>query len=233
MIKFGSGGKQRIAVRKLTRERKRSIIGDKKKEKALESIKKMKIWRAIKTILYLILAVFVAVFFDWLLENVRYVVGPLMILYGTESIVMHFVLKRKVSEENEFFWGEFEVMLGVVLLLADGISYESTCIIWAIWSIFRETRELEEIFKRIEKKIPVILDLAESVCSIIISVVLIINPGEKHIAVHAIFLIVELVSTVLLPYFREYYEKRRKEQTPKTLKGKIDEGERETLKDGK
>lgn len=181
----------------------------------------MKKWQIIKTVLYFLLAVLVGVFFNVLLDNVRYVVGPLMIVYGLESIVVHLALKKKFSEENECFRGVFEVMLGVLLLLSKEISYESACIIWAIWSIFRETRELEEIFKRIEHKIPVIVDLAESVFSIIISILLILNPEEYHIAIHAVFLIVELISTVSLPYFRSYYIKRNGKLKPDELKAEL------------
>ena len=78
----------------------------------------MKKWQIIKTVLYFLLAVLVGVFFNVLLENVRYVVGPLMIVYGLESIVVHLALKKKFSEENECFRGVFEVMLGVLLLLS-------------------------------------------------------------------------------------------------------------------
>ena len=62
----------------------------------------MKKWQIIKTVLYFLLAVLVGVFFNVLLENVRYVVGPLMIVYGLESIVVHLALKKKFSEENLF-----------------------------------------------------------------------------------------------------------------------------------
>mgnify|MGYP005914899011 FL=1 len=54
----------------------------------------MKKWQIIKTVLYFLLAVLVGVFFNVLLENVRYVVGPLMIVYGLESIVVHLALKK-------------------------------------------------------------------------------------------------------------------------------------------
>ena len=40
----------------------------------------MKKWRIIKAALYVVLAILVGVFFNTLLENVKYVVGPLMII---------------------------------------------------------------------------------------------------------------------------------------------------------
>ena len=183
----------------------------------------MKKWEIIKAVLYIVLAILVGVFFDTLLENVKYVVGPLMIIYGLESIIVHLALKKRFSEENEFFWGIFEMMLGLLLLFAKEISYESDCIIWAIWSIFRETRELEEIFQRIKHKIPVFIDLAESIFSICISITLILNPGKHHVAIHAIFLIAELVTTVTLPFFREWYVKKFGKKLPGEVKEELGE----------
>ena len=81
----------------------------------------MKKWRIIKAVLYIVLAILVGVFFDTLLENVKYVVGPLMIIYGLESIIVHLALKKRFSEENEFFWGIFEIMLGLLLLFSKEI----------------------------------------------------------------------------------------------------------------
>lgn len=181
----------------------------------------MKKWRIIKAALYVVLAILVGVFFNTLLENVKYVVGPLMIIYGLESIIVHLALKKRFSEENEFFWGIFEIMLGLLLLFAKEISYESDCIIWAIWSIFRETRELEEIFQRIKHRIPVFIDLAESIISICISITLILNPGEHHVAIHAVFLIVELITTVTLPFFREWYVKKFGKKLPGEVKEEL------------
>lgn len=173
----------------------------------------MKTWRIIRTVLYLAMAVVVGIFFRTFLDNVKYVVGPLMIVYGLESVILHLVQKKKFSEENEFFWGVFEIMLGTLLLTAKDISYESDCIIWAIWSIFRETGELEEISRYMKQKgagykVLVGVDLAESVFAIIISITLILNPGELHVAVHTVFLIVELITTVTIPFFRDIYEKK-------------------------
>lgn len=172
----------------------------------------MKLWRYIKTGLYLTLSVLIVIFFDALLDNVRYVVGPLMILYGVESIAVHLALCKKFSEENNFFWGIFEVMLGVILIFSKEISYGSACIIWAIWTIFRETKELEEIFKLINKKIPVFVNLIESVLAIVFSITMVFEPVRHHVTIHAVFLIVELVTTVILPYFNEFYVKRREKR---------------------
>lgn len=173
----------------------------------------MKTWRIARTVLYLTMAVLTGIFFETFLDNVKYVVGPLMIVYGLESMFLHLTGRKEFSKESDAFWGVFEIMLGSLLLIADKISYESGCVIWAVWSIFRETGELEEIFQRIKHKsmgykIIVYIDLAESVFAIIISVTFILNPDEIHVAVHMIFLIVELVTTVMIPIFRDLYENR-------------------------
>lgn len=50
---------------------------------------------------------------------------------------------------------------------------------------------------------------------------MILNPEEHHIAIHAVFLIVELISTVSLPYFRSYYIKRNGKLKPDELKAEL------------
>ena len=114
---------------------------------------------------------------------------------------------------NEFFYGTIQMSLGLIILLflKDEVSsqdYQSICIIWAVWSILRESREIEEAVIKMCKRIPVFLDLMESIVCIVFSILLIINPNEHHALIHIYLLSVELFTICLFPLLGDIYAKR-------------------------
>ena len=52
------------------------------------------VWKLIKTIVYIILAILVVVFRKSLVKEVGYLVGSLMMMYGIEKVIIYIVEKR-------------------------------------------------------------------------------------------------------------------------------------------
>ena len=84
-----------------------------------------------------------------------------------------------------------------------------TCVIWAAWSILREAFEIKELFLKIKSVVLTIISGIESIAVIVLSVMLILEPGEHHAMIHLYLLLVELVLTPLVPLLDEVIEERK------------------------
>lgn len=166
----------------------------------------------IKLIVFVILGVVVFVFRETFVEHLKYFIGGLMLLYAVEEILFEIIYSRKhFFHKEKVYLGLIELILGLVLLIAN-VSYESVCIIWAVWSILRESYEIKEIIAELKCWVPRILSGVESIAVIVFSVMLILEPGEHHAMIHLYLLLVELVLTPLVPLLDELiYEKTHKE----------------------
>ncbi len=179
----------------------------------------MKIWKPVKAVLWTIAAILVLVFREQFVHSLNYLVGSLMVVYGVEACVLHLVLKKSFKKNNRFFWGLLEILLGIVVLCfgdlgeSGSVEYTSVCVVWAVWSMLRESLELEESVIEIFHKEPVFLSIAESLVGITLSILLIINPSEHHASTHVILLFFELLTTGLIfPGLKEivHYVKKKK-----------------------
>lgn len=63
----------------------------------------MKNWTFIKCVLYVVFSVLILIFHIELVQNLKYLIGFLMILYGLEQVIVHLVIKKKFDEANRFF----------------------------------------------------------------------------------------------------------------------------------
>lgn len=168
-------------------------------------------YNLIKLAVYTVLAVLVFVFREKLVENLKFFIGGLMVLYAVEEIlfiVLHHV--HHILHEDKVYLGFIELVLGVVLLCVK-VSYESVCIIWATWSILRESYEIKEIACELKNIVPKIISGVESLVIIVFSILLIIEPTEHHAMIHLYLLLAELVISPLTPLLDEILTKKKKE----------------------
>lgn len=163
----------------------------------------------IKLAVCIALAVLVFIFRETLIEHLKYFIGGLMILYSTEEIIFEIIYtKRHILHGEKIYLGFIELLLGLSLLILN-ISYESVCVIWAIWSIMREAYEIKEIITEMKCIIPRILSAVESIAVIVFSILLILKPGEHHAMIHLYLLLVELLFSPLIPLLDELLEKKK------------------------
>ena len=172
----------------------------------------MKIYGAIRTVLFWALAALALVFVATLaeIEVLRYFIGGLMVLYGVEEILYTVFKNKRHFVLHGLFWNVTEVIIGLVLIVfvETGdveVTYAVVCASWAIWSILREARELYELVKELKEhklipcKIVAVLNLVESLTVIALSLTMLIEPGEHHAKIHLYLLAVELFTKALFP----------------------------------
>lgn len=169
---------------------------------------------AIKLSVYLALAVCVFVFREFLVEHLKFFIGGLMALYGVEALLFEIVFKDKhFWHSDKIYLGFIEIVFGVVLLVSPIEEFAYVCLIWATWSIVRESFEIKELVTEIKSWTLTIISGIESITVIVLSVSLILEPGEHHAMIHMYLLLFELLLTPLVPLLDEIIlEKKHKKQ---------------------
>ena len=102
--------------------------------------------------------------------------------------------------------GITQLFIGTVLFLVSR-DIIKVCLIWGVWSILRESKEMAEAIENIVKNRLGILNVIESVIVIILSFLLILEPNEEHVRLHVILLGIELI-TVVVFFFLELLRDR-------------------------
>ena len=169
----------------------------------------------IKLIIYVALAVCVFIFREYLIENLKWFIGSLMLMYGIEEILFEIVFKDKhFWHKDKIYLGFIEIVFGIVLLCSP-LNVEVTCVIWATWSIVRESFEIKELVTEIKSWTLTIISGIESIAVIVFSVMLILEPGEHHAMIHMYLLLFELVLTPLIPLLDEILLERKAKKLEK------------------
>lgn len=186
-----------------------SLSSDMEKEKS--HIK----YLAIKLGVYALLAVLVFVFRETLVTCLKFFIGGLMLLYGLEEILFEIVFKDKhFWHQNKIYLGFIEIVFGIVLLCSP-LDMEAICIIWATWSIVRESFEVKELVTEIKSWTLTIISGLESIAVIVLSVMLILEPIEHHAMTHIYLLLFELVLNPLIPMLDEIILERKEKKLAK------------------
>ena len=167
----------------------------------------------VKLCVFVILAVLVFISRDKQVEHLKPFIGALMVFYGVEGLFyeaffhhLHFI------HETKSYLGLIELIFGIVLIVSP-LAFEYVCIIWATWSIVRESYELKELVSDIKTIPPRIISGAESIAVIVFSVMLILEPGEHHALIHMSLLVIELLLnplTVILDELLVYFKAKKK-----------------------
>jgi uncharacterized membrane protein HdeD (DUF308 family) len=166
----------------------------------------------VKLIIYVALAVSVFIFREHLVEHLKYFIGGLMLLYGLEEILFEIIFRDKhFWHKDKIYLGIIEITFGITLLIINlpyEADYEAVCVVWATWSIVRESFEIKELVTEIKSWTLTILSGAESLAVIVLSVMLILEPTEHHAMIHVYLLLLELVLTPLIPLLDEIFTKK-------------------------
>lgn len=159
----------------------------------------MKTFRLSRLICFVVGAVLLLVFNEFFLHNLRWFIGGLIVLYGSLGILALLLAKVKpIYEGQGFLFFSVEILLGLITLCFIK-EYATVCVIWAVWSIIRESIELEEIVARELHPVLAVISGLESVAVVVLSVMLMIEPGEHHAMIHSYLLVVELILASLIP----------------------------------
>lgn len=163
----------------------------------------MKAYKFIKLAIFIAFSVLLLVFKNDLVADLNYFVGSLVLAFGLEStIVISIVSKKQAIKSIKFSFSIFEMILGLTILTAVK-NFEFVCVMWAVWSILRQSIDIHEVLSGEVKGVLAVLLFVQSVVSIVFSILLIITPTEHHAVSHIYLLIAELLVIALPPVVDE------------------------------
>ena len=166
-------------------------------------------YHLVKLIVCVIGAIIIFVFREQIVEHLKYFIGGLMLVYGVEEIAFEFYCHHlKLYKKGKTYLGLVELILGLTTLIMP-LEYSAVCIIWATWSIVRESHEIKELVTEIVSVPLTIISGLESIAVIVLSIMLIAEPTHHHAMIHIYLLLVELILTPLVPMLDEYFESKK------------------------
>ena len=169
-------------------------------------------YNLIKLAIYIVFMVLIFIFRHYLVGIIKYYIGTVMLIYGFEELVYSLIFHGKhFFHEEKMYLGTVEIVLGFVMIFVP-MEYASACVIWATWSIIRESYELREMVLEIKHIIPKIITGVESVTAIVFSIMMIITPSEHHALIHTYLLVVELFLAPLVPLLDEVLTNSKEEE---------------------
>lgn len=164
---------------------------------------RMKWYKWMQFFLYILAAIAIFIFRHEFMGGVGYLVGGVVMVYSVEEFCVMLAQKKYAHLAGSVIQGTIALLL---ILTADDLA--RVCVIWGVWSIIREGRELTEAILHLKTKRLAILDVAESVVVLVLSVFLVMEPGEHHAYAHLILLGIELILEVTFPLMEKLVQRR-------------------------
>ena len=185
-----------------------------------------KLLRWSKGILYIFAAVMIFLFHEEIIPHVAFLVGGVVLAYALEELI-YLLAERHFADIAESL---IQIVLAILLFLVhDDII--KICVIWGVWSIIREGREMTRALVHLKTKRLALVDIAESVTVTVLSAFLVLEPGHHHAKIHLILLGIELLLEILFPLLEKGLDRlltRRKQsksasQTKENAKETVDD----------
>ncbi|MBR1868216.1 MAG: hypothetical protein IJ800_06560 [Clostridia bacterium] len=158
----------------------------------------MKQWQIIKTILYTLAGIAVLIFHDSIMDFVGYIVGAVIVAYSVDVLIVSVIKKTYIGENLFLFGGLIHLFIGIIIFIVSD-DLVKICLVWAVWSIIREGKELSESIHRLASKKPSLINAIESVVIIYMSFSMILEPNSHHAHLHVVLLGIELILEVAFP----------------------------------
>ena len=174
----------------------------------------MKPSKIIRAAAYVAAGLAIIILHKALVAYAGYVVGCIVVLYALEELIRCALNKSLFKEDGSLFEDIVEIIIGVLLILTAS-DIIKVCLIWGVWSIIRESREMTGAIRRILKRRPGIINVAESVVVIVMSAMMILEPGEHHATVHMFLLGIELILEIVFEAVEFIYERKLAEREEK------------------
>nr|MBO4517643.1 hypothetical protein [Clostridia bacterium] len=168
----------------------------------------MQKWQISKAVLYLVAAILIFIFNQSITPYAGILVGAVVCVYAFEELIVSAVNKKLFSDTFHLFDGIAQILIGVILFL---VSYDiiKVCLVWGVWSVLRESKELAVAVKSVITKRLGFLSAIESVVVIVLSFMMILEPSEHHAHLHVILLGVELITVVLFYFMERFIDGKR------------------------
>lgn len=172
----------------------------------------------IEIVVFAISSIFILIFRNELITNIKYFVGAIMVFDGFHELAQEVLFyRKKFWAADKFALGLIDILFGVILISIPTLEYAVICAIWASWSIVKESYDIKETITEI-KYIPAkIISAIESVVIIAFSVTLIMEPGENHAMVHLYLFIFEIIFSPVIVIIDEYAERYARKKALKNM----------------
>lgn len=180
----------------------------------------MKQWQIIKAILYLVLATFIFIFQGEIMPWVGILVGGIVCLYAAEDLIVLICKKLFFQDSNHLFDDLAQLFIAIILFLVSS-DIIKVCLVWGVWSILRECKDMAEAIDKFSKNRLQIINVIESVTIIVLSFLMILEPNEEHAGFHVILLGIELVVVVMFCFLEIWSSKRLKSEKDETIEKEI------------
>ena len=170
----------------------------------------MKLYYIIRLVVLCILAVLIGIQAKFIIEAdvLHYLVSSVMLLFGVEGIILPIIKDhKKFYADSQFTLGLVDLILGLVVITAIR-QLDYVCMIWATWTIVRESFEFYEIGHKALHKFPAILSLSLSVVEVVFSIMMLIEATEHHALTHIYLLVPEFVISGFAPLMFLIFKER-------------------------
>ena len=174
----------------------------------------MKKWQTVKAVLYVTLAVVIFIFSQSIMPYIGYLVGGVVLLYASEELILSAVNRTLFTDVQRVFDGIAQLLICAALFIV-AKDVIKLCLIWGVWSILRESKEMAEAIKSIVTTRFGVLNVMESVVVIVLSFLLILEPNDEHIRLHVILLGIEFITVVLFYFLKTWRDKTLKPNSKK------------------
>lgn len=168
----------------------------------------MKNWQTLKAILYLALALLIFIFNGAVMSYVGFLVGGTVFLYAAEELIVLTARRELFNSPFHLFDGIAQLLIGVILFLVSDDVFK-VCLVWGVWSILRESKEMAEAIVKLPKRKLCVINVIESVVVIVLSFLMIVNPSEARAHLHVLLLGAELVIVVVFYCLESWFYKNR------------------------
>jgi len=179
-------------------------------------------WHILKTILYVSAGILIFILHDAFMPYVGYLVGGVVIVYALEEFIIATATKTLVYGRGHLIDVITQTAIGVLLILS-AEDVIKVCLIWGVWSILRESKELTRALAAVFRKRPGHINAVESVVMIVLSAIMVIEPSAHHAHIHVILLGVELILEVVFEWLNTLYDfSEKKKAARETLRHQAD-----------
>ena len=162
-----------------------------------------------KTALYILAGILIFIFYKSVMSSgLAFLVGGVILVYALEEMAFR-IVRRQYAELAE---SVIQFVLAVLMFLSYN-DLTKICLIWGVWAIIREGREMIEALVSIRERRLALVDIVESIVVIVLSAMMILEPGEHHATVHLILLGIELILEVTFPLLEELVKPKKAGKT--------------------
>ena len=166
----------------------------------------MRPWLIVKSILYSATGILILSLTDTMTEYLGITVGSVVLMYCVNIVVFSIINKRYFGENAIFFDGLMLAFMSAILFIVKD-DLVKVCLVWGVWSIMREGKEMSEAIHAITKGKLRYVNAIEPVIVMVFSFTMIFEPTYKSAHSHLIVLGTELLLEVLFPILNFYVDK--------------------------